>query len=60
MTRNQYCPKCKKAVVGLYQNYVKPKRHYVRRAFYCKSCDIVLKDDEITYKKITFEKKEAS
>jgi len=65
MTRKEYCPNCKRAVVGLYQNIRlkgkktannNPKFKYVRRAFYCKNCEIVLLDHQVYYKKITFEK----
>ncbi len=63
MGRKEYCPDCKLSVVGLY--YKKDigltennnrKFQYVRKAYYCKRCSNVLKDDEIIYKKIIFEK----
>ena len=60
MTRGECCPNCKKAVVGLYYNYreTKNKRNLrpQRKAFYCKHCDLVLKDNEVVYKKIIYER----
>jgi len=58
LTRKEYCPECKKPVVGLFQNIrnKNPNSQWKRRAYYCKKCDFVLKDDEIVYKKILYEK----
>lgn len=50
-----FCPNCKKMVVGLYQLKSNPKRECIRRAFFCRECKIVLKPNEIVYKKIIFE-----
>ena len=48
-----FCPICHEMLVGLYQvSSLKPK--WVRRAFFCKKCEIVLKGNEIVYKKIAF------
>jgi hypothetical protein len=59
MTRNQYCPNCKKAVVGLFHNSRNEKKQFrpIRKAFYCKYCDSVLKNHEVVYKIINWEKK---
>lgn len=64
MGREEYCPSCELSVSGLYQrtqigltkNNTR-KWKYERRAYYCKTCERVLMDDEIVYKKIIFEKK---
>ena len=51
-----FCPICHELLVGLYQvSSLKPK--WIRRAFYCKKCELVLKSNEVVYKKIIFEKK---
>lgn len=54
----KYCPDCKKSVVGLYQNIrrINPTKQWKRRAYYCKNCNIVLPDNTVVYKKITYEK----
>ena len=61
MTRKEYCPKCKKAVVGLYKNNRNLKYHpsklWIRVAYYCDKCERILEDNEVVYKKITYEKK---
>ena len=61
MTRKEYCPNCKKAVVGLYKNNRNKKHHpsklWIRVAYYCEECKLVLLDNAIVYKKITYEKK---
>ena len=61
MTERGYCPDCKKKVVGLYYNYResknKRKLRPQRKAFYCKYCDLVLKDHEVVYKIINWEKR---
>lgn len=58
MSRKEYCPKCKKAVSGLYQNVRSrnPSKQWKRRAYYCEKCNLVLNDNDIVYKKIIFEK----
>lgn len=51
-----FCPICHQMVVGLYQmSSLKPK--WVRRAFYCRECETVLKIEDIVYKKIIFEER---
>ncbi len=50
-----FCPICKEIAVGLYQLKSEPKRAYIRRAFFCRQCEMVIKPNEIVYKKIIFE-----
>lgn len=61
MTRKEYCPNCKKSVIGLYgnnrRNKYDPSKQWIRLAYYCRNYKCVLKDNEVVYKKITYEKK---
>lgn len=59
MSKKGCCPDCKKSVVGLYQNVRRsdPQKQYIRRAYYCKHCKLVLPDNAVVYKKIIYEKK---
>ena len=61
MARKERCPKCKKAVVGLYRNNrnkkYDPSKLWIRVAYYCDKCKCILEDDKVVYMKITYEKK---
>lgn len=52
------CPKCKRGLVGLYYNRrLKDKKRTlkpIRKAFLCKYCDLVLKDNEVVFKTVIY------
>lgn len=56
------CPNCKKAVKGLFEDLsreAKKSYRYERRAWYCKYCKLVWKDNEVLIMKIIYESVEA-
>jgi len=58
MTRKERCPECFKTIVGLFQiKQVNHKRQWIRKAYYCNNCNLVLKDNEVCYEHIIYKLK---
>lgn len=57
MSRKERCSNCFNSVLGLYIIRQKPKRKLERKAFYCSTCNLILKDTEVCYKSISYKVK---
>lgn len=51
------CPECHKALKGLFEDLsrdAKKNYRYIRRAYYCKGCKAVFKDEEVVFLRIMY------